>query len=228
MTQTTFLMSSSSARTRCRCTCAARAARGRRRDLDWSQEPEWWAGGHGLYSTPRDYLKFQRMLLGGGTLDDARDPRDRRPLDEAFTNQIGDARLPARHRDRGPGQLRPTSTPARATSSASAAAQQRGPARRAAGRERRVGGHLQHALLGRPQHRRDRRDLLPDAAVRGAARVPDVRRLRARAVRLARAGLGQEQALRARRRRRSRSRPRAAARSAAARGPARRACRPRA
>ncbi len=36
-------------------------------DVDWTQQPEWWAGGHGLYSTPRDYLSFQRMLLGGGT-----------------------------------------------------------------------------------------------------------------------------------------------------------------
>src|SRR4029079_17196075 len=36
-------------------------------DIDWNQQPDWWAGGHGLYSTPRDYLAFQRMLLGGGS-----------------------------------------------------------------------------------------------------------------------------------------------------------------
>src|SRR3954447_6568948 len=41
-------------------------------DVDWSQQPDWWAGGHGLYSTPRDYLAFQRMLLAGGTLGDAK------------------------------------------------------------------------------------------------------------------------------------------------------------
>jgi CubicO group peptidase (beta-lactamase class C family) len=63
-------------------------------DFDWSQQPEWWAGGHGLYSTPRDYLAFQRMLLGGGTLDDVQilEPRTVRA---AFTNQIGALDVPA-------------------------------------------------------------------------------------------------------------------------------------
>ena len=70
-------------------------------DVDWSQEPEWWAGGHGLHSTPRDYLKFQRMLLAGGTLDGARilDARPSRRLHQPDRR----ARLPARDRDRGPG-----------------------------------------------------------------------------------------------------------------------------
>jgi methyl acetate hydrolase len=62
-------------------------------DVDWSQEPEWWAGGHGLYSTPRDYLKFQRMLLGGGTLGDAK-ILERSTVQEAFTNQIGELDFP--------------------------------------------------------------------------------------------------------------------------------------
>jgi CubicO group peptidase (beta-lactamase class C family) len=63
-------------------------------DVDWSQEPDWWAGGHGLYSTPRDYLAFQRMLLGRGTLGDAKilEPET---VDAAFTNQIGDIDFPA-------------------------------------------------------------------------------------------------------------------------------------
>ncbi|MEA2248204.1 MAG: methyl acetate hydrolase [Solirubrobacteraceae bacterium] len=62
-------------------------------DVDWSQEPDWWAGGHGLYSTPRDYLSFQRMLLGRGTLGDAKilEPST---VDSAFTNQIGDIDFP--------------------------------------------------------------------------------------------------------------------------------------
>ena len=30
-----------------------------------NQEPDWWAGGHGLYSTPRDYIRFERALLRG-------------------------------------------------------------------------------------------------------------------------------------------------------------------
>jgi CubicO group peptidase (beta-lactamase class C family) len=63
-------------------------------DIDWSQRPEWWAGGHGLYSTPRDYLAFQRMLLGGGALGDAR-ILEQASVDAAFTNQIGSLDFPA-------------------------------------------------------------------------------------------------------------------------------------
>ena len=62
-------------------------------DLDWSQEPEWWAGGHGLYSTPNDYLRFQRMLLCGGTLDGAK-ILERATVEEAFRNQIGELDFP--------------------------------------------------------------------------------------------------------------------------------------
>lgn len=58
-------------------------------DLDWAQEPEFWGGGHALYSTPRDYLRFQRMLLGGGELDGQR-LLGQALVDEAFGNQIGD------------------------------------------------------------------------------------------------------------------------------------------
>ncbi|SFO39049.1 CubicO group peptidase, beta-lactamase class C family [Pseudonocardia ammonioxydans] len=52
------------------------------------QQPDWWAAGHGLYSTPRDYLRFQRALLGGGELDGERILRPE-TVEEAFTNQIG-------------------------------------------------------------------------------------------------------------------------------------------
>jgi CubicO group peptidase (beta-lactamase class C family) len=62
-------------------------------DLDWAQDPDWWAGGHGLYSTPRDYLRFQRMLLGGGTLDGVK-ILDTATVDAAFTNQIGELDFP--------------------------------------------------------------------------------------------------------------------------------------
>jgi methyl acetate hydrolase len=34
--------------------------------IDLCQTPAYWSGGHGLYSTPRDFLAFQQMLLGGG------------------------------------------------------------------------------------------------------------------------------------------------------------------
>jgi CubicO group peptidase (beta-lactamase class C family) len=57
-------------------------------DVDWAQEPDCWGGGHFLYSTPRDYLKFQRMLLGCGTLGDVQ-ILERATVAAAFTNQIG-------------------------------------------------------------------------------------------------------------------------------------------
>jgi CubicO group peptidase (beta-lactamase class C family) len=63
-------------------------------DFDWDQHPDWWAGGHGLYSTPRDYLQFQRMLLGGGKLGGTT-ILDRSSVREAFTNQIGELWFPA-------------------------------------------------------------------------------------------------------------------------------------
>ncbi|MGH3763667.1 MAG: serine hydrolase [Pseudonocardiaceae bacterium] len=54
-----------------------------------NQQPDWWAGGHGLYSTPRDYLRFQRMLLGNGTFEGTK-ILESETVDAAFTNQIGD------------------------------------------------------------------------------------------------------------------------------------------
>ena len=63
-------------------------------NIDWNQQPDWWAGGHGLYSTPRDYLRFQRMLLGGGTLGEAELLRPD-TVAAAFTNQIGGLDFPA-------------------------------------------------------------------------------------------------------------------------------------
>jgi methyl acetate hydrolase len=63
-------------------------------DIDLNQNPDYFAGGHGLHSTPRDYLKFQRMLLGGGGLGDVRILAEA-TVDAAFTNQIGDLDFPA-------------------------------------------------------------------------------------------------------------------------------------
>jgi methyl acetate hydrolase len=62
--------------------------------IELNQEPEYWAGGHGLHSTPRDYLKFQRALLGGGALDGVRILQES-TVDAAFTNQIGDLDFPS-------------------------------------------------------------------------------------------------------------------------------------
>jgi len=55
--------------------------------------PDWWAGGHGLYSTPRDYIRFERALLRGGELDGER-ILQQATVDAAFTNQIGDLDFP--------------------------------------------------------------------------------------------------------------------------------------
>jgi methyl acetate hydrolase len=59
-----------------------------------NQAPDWWAGGHGLYSTPRDYVRFERALLRGGELDGVRILRSD-TVDAAFKNQIGDLDFPA-------------------------------------------------------------------------------------------------------------------------------------
>jgi methyl acetate hydrolase len=63
-------------------------------DVDWAQEPEYWGGGHFLYSTPHDYLRFQRMLLRRGALDGTRILAEE-TVAAAFTNQIGDLEFPA-------------------------------------------------------------------------------------------------------------------------------------
>ena len=59
-----------------------------------NQQPDWWAGGHGLYGPPSDYIKFQRALLRGGELDGTR-ILQQATVDEAFRNQIGDLDFPA-------------------------------------------------------------------------------------------------------------------------------------
>jgi methyl acetate hydrolase len=62
-------------------------------DFDTAQNPEYWSGGHGLYSTPRDYIKLQRAILRGGELDGARILSEQ-TVDQMFTNQIGDHEVP--------------------------------------------------------------------------------------------------------------------------------------
>ncbi len=62
-------------------------------EIDLQQQPEYWAAGHGLHSTPRDYLKFQRALLGGGELEGTRILSEQ-TVAAAFQNQIGDLNFP--------------------------------------------------------------------------------------------------------------------------------------
>jgi methyl acetate hydrolase len=59
-----------------------------------NQAPDWWAGGHGLYGPPSDYIKFERALLRGGELDGTRILRPE-TVDAAFSNQIGELDFPA-------------------------------------------------------------------------------------------------------------------------------------
>jgi methyl acetate hydrolase len=63
-------------------------------EIDWSADPQWWAGGHGLYATPRDYLRFQQALLNGGSLEEATILAPE-TVEAAFTNQIGDLDFPS-------------------------------------------------------------------------------------------------------------------------------------
>jgi CubicO group peptidase (beta-lactamase class C family) len=53
------------------------------------QDPEFYMGGGGLYSTAGDYLRFLRMILNRGTLDGARilSPQT---VEEMNRNQIGE------------------------------------------------------------------------------------------------------------------------------------------
>lgn len=62
--------------------------------IDWAPGRQWESGGHGLYSTPSDYLRFQRMLLGRGTLDGVTLLRPE-TVDAAFRDQLGGLEVPA-------------------------------------------------------------------------------------------------------------------------------------
>lgn len=64
-------------------------------EIDWPREPDWWPGGHGLYSTPHDYLRFQRMLLGEGELDGVR-VLAQETVAAAFSPQAGDLMMAER------------------------------------------------------------------------------------------------------------------------------------
>jgi methyl acetate hydrolase len=61
-------------------------------DFEIPQEPEFYMGGGGLYSTGPDYLRFLRALLGGGELNGARILRAE-TIAEINRNQIGDLQV---------------------------------------------------------------------------------------------------------------------------------------
>jgi methyl acetate hydrolase len=94
MNHTTFLMTDDE-----RLNCTPVHVKGE--DGNWvsigevlNQAPEYWAGGHGLYGPPSDYIRFERALLRGGELDGARILRPGTVAD-AFRNQIGELDFPA-------------------------------------------------------------------------------------------------------------------------------------
>ena len=84
---------SSATPTASRCTSPARTGAGSPRARSSTSRPTGGAGGHGLYSTPRDYVRFERALLRGGELDGER-ILTQETVDAAFTNQIGDLDFP--------------------------------------------------------------------------------------------------------------------------------------
>lgn len=63
------------------------------RGLDWPDTPEFFAGGHGLYSTARDYGRFLRAILRGGELDGTR-VLSAETVDLAFSDQLNGLPLP--------------------------------------------------------------------------------------------------------------------------------------
>lgn len=75
-------------------------------EIELNQEPEYWAGGHGLHSTPRDYLKFQRALLHDGTFDGTK-ILEKSTVDAAFSNQIGELDFPEEIPSADPGTTHP-------------------------------------------------------------------------------------------------------------------------
>ena len=74
----------------------ARGASGEWVDIDdpFSTSPEFRGGGYGLYSTPRDFLRLQRVLLGDGTFEGTPILKPA-TVEAAFSNQIGDLEIPA-------------------------------------------------------------------------------------------------------------------------------------
>jgi methyl acetate hydrolase len=71
-------------------------------EIELPSAPEYISGSRGLYSTPRDYLTFQRMLLGGGTAPDGTTVLTPATVQAMFSNQIGALDFPAEIRSADP------------------------------------------------------------------------------------------------------------------------------
>ena len=64
-------------------------------EIELPSRPEYVSGSRGLYSTARDYLAFQRMLLGEGTGPDGTTVLTPATVQAMFSNQIGSLDFPA-------------------------------------------------------------------------------------------------------------------------------------
>jgi CubicO group peptidase (beta-lactamase class C family) len=102
MTETTFVMSDAQRANSVPVHLQGEDGAWAASEIDLVQEPDYWAGGHGLHSTPRDYMKFQRMLLGNGTSPDGVKILESATVDAAFSNQIGEIDFPAEIRTADP------------------------------------------------------------------------------------------------------------------------------
>lgn len=71
-------------------------------EIELPSRPEYISGSRGLYSTPHDYLIFQRMLLGEGTSPDGTTVLTPATAQAMFSNQIGPLDFPAEIRTADP------------------------------------------------------------------------------------------------------------------------------
>jgi CubicO group peptidase (beta-lactamase class C family) len=71
-------------------------------EIELPARPEYVSGSRGLYSTARDYLIFQRMLLGEGTAPDGTTVLAPATVQAMFSNQIGSLDVPAEIRTADP------------------------------------------------------------------------------------------------------------------------------
>jgi CubicO group peptidase (beta-lactamase class C family) len=71
-------------------------------EIELPSRPEYVSGSRGLYSTPRDYLTFQRMLLGEGTGPEGTTVLMPATVEAMFSNQIGALDFPAEIRTADP------------------------------------------------------------------------------------------------------------------------------
>ena len=64
-------------------------------EFELPRRPEYVSGSRGLYSTARDYLTFQQMLLGEGTAPDGTSLLTPETVQAMFCDQIGPLQFPA-------------------------------------------------------------------------------------------------------------------------------------